>query len=351
MPLTRSPAEAAPKVAEAAPTATEPDLPTARGPVSAVVIAALRAGGGRSLPDDSAVARTDPYGEDLHMALYVLYELHYRGFAGVGEALEWDPGLLRLRRALEERFLAALREDVPADRTAAEVFDELLVEPVAQVGSVSGHLAHDGELWQMREYAALRSLYHLKEADPHAWVIPRLRGRAKAAMVAIEFDEFGGGRAEHMHSRLFADLMRDLDLDPGYGRYLDAAPAEALATVNLMSLFGLHRALRGALVGHFGCVEVTSSPGSRRLADAMRRLGAGAAAEHFYAEHVEADAVHEQLVRREVIAGLLEDEPHLDADVAFGADATNFLDDRLGEVLLAAWGRGDSALTVALVDR
>lgn len=93
-------------------------------------------------------------------------------------------------------------------------------------------------------------------------------------MVAIEYDEFSAGRADRIHSQLFADLMTDLGLDAAYGRYLEQAPAPLLATVNLMSLFGLHRALRGALVGHFACVEVTSSPGSRRLAKAMRRCGA-----------------------------------------------------------------------------
>ncbi len=61
--------------------------------------------------------------------------------------------------------------------------------------------------------------------------------------------------------------MTDLGLDTAYGRHLDAAPAEMLAVVNLMSLFGLHRELRGALVGHFAEVEITSSPGSRRLAE------------------------------------------------------------------------------------
>lgn len=111
-----------------------------------------------------------------------------------------------------------------------------------------------------------------------------------------------------------------------------------------MSLFGLHRALRGALVGHFAAVEVTSSPGSRRLADALRKAGAGPAAVRFYEEHVEADAVHEQVVRRDVVAGLLADEPELDADVAFGVAATSLLEDRLGALLLDAWTQDRSAL-------
>ena len=36
---------------------------------------------------------------------------------------------------------------------------------------------------------------------------PRLRGKAKAALVAVEFDEYGGGRADRMHSQLYADLL------------------------------------------------------------------------------------------------------------------------------------------------
>lgn len=322
-----------------------PPLPEPRGALSAAVTALLRqAADTANLPSP---ARCSPYGDDLHLALYVLYELHYQGFEGVPEDLEWDSGLLALRAAIEDRFLGALRADVPVDGpgdTARRALDELQVEPVDGSGSVSHFLRDEGDLGHLREYVALRSLYHLKEADPHAWVIPRLHGRAKAAMVAVEFDEFGAGRADEIHAQLYADLMADLGLDPAYGHFVDAAPGEVLATVNLMSLLGLHRALRAALVGHFAAVEVTSSPASRRLAEALRRVGAGPAAVRFYAEHVEADAVHEQVVRHDVVGGLLADEPHLEADVVFGIRATGHLEDRLAARLLGAWREGGTAL-------
>ncbi|MFF5662534.1 iron-containing redox enzyme family protein [Streptomyces griseofuscus] len=320
-----------------------PELPPARGPLSAALVEYLRGTGPLPGPTDPG----DPYGDDQQLALYLCYELHYRGFAGVPDEAEWDPDLLRLRAALEHRFLAALRADTPGHASLDDALGALLVEPAEGTG-VTHFLCAEGELWQLREYAAQRSLYHLKEADPHAWVLPRLWGRAKAAMAAVEYDEFGGGRAERVHARLFADLMQDLGLDTAYGRHLDAAPAEMLAVVNLMSLFGLHRALRGALVGHFADVEITSSPGSRRLAEALRRTGAGAAAQFFYDEHVEADAVHEQVVRHEVIGGLLEEEPELAQDIAFGIDATEYLEDRLARRLLADWRAGRSSLRVPL---
>ncbi|MFJ3582446.1 iron-containing redox enzyme family protein [Streptomyces sp. NPDC090127] len=333
-------------------TRTGPRLAQARGELSDAVLTALRTG---SPPryDSQALLTADPLGDDVQLALHLLYELHYRGFEGVDDDREWDPDLLRLRQGLEARFLHELRSRTPVpdgERPVDEVFGPLLIEPVAPSDSVSRFLETEGELWQLREYAALRSVYHLKEADPHAWVIPRLTGRAKAGMVAIEYDEFGAGRPADIHARLFADLMEDLGLDSAYGRYVDHAPAPLLATVNLMSLFGLHRALRGALVGHFGYVEVTSSPGSRRLAHAMRRCGAGPAAERFYDEHVEADAVHEQVVRREVVGGLLADEPWLEGDIAFGCAATVVLEDLLGDHIRAAWSAGRSACRIPLPD-
>lgn len=323
------------------------ELPAARGELSRALLRGLRAPAGGPLPEPAAARDADPLGDDLQLALYVCYELHYRGFGGVDPGWEWDPGLLALRAAMERPFLRTLRERTEGHPEVLEALDELLVEPVDGTG-VSYFLKDEGELWHLREYAAQRSLYHLKEADPHAWVIPRLTGRAKAAFVAVEFDEFGGGRADRVHAQLFADLMTDLGLDNSYGRYVDAAVPEMLANVNLMSLFGLHRAQRGALVGHFATVEVTSSPGSRRLAQAMRRTGAGPAAEHFYAEHVTADAVHEQIVRRDVIGGLLADEPSLAHDMAFGIAATNLLEDRFADRLLAAWRSDASSLLTPL---
>ncbi len=325
-------------------------LPSARGEVSAALIEVLArrpAQAGARPFGGVDPAGADPYGDDLHLALYLCYELHYRGIAGVDERWEWDARLLELRAGLEGRFLAALRADVPVTGGLPEVLDDLLLEPVEGTG-VSYFLRDRAELAHVREYAALRSLYHLKEGDPHVWVVPRLTGRAKAAFVAVEYDEYGGGRADRMHVRLYADLMADLGLSPDYGHYLESGTAELLATVNLMSLLGLHRALRGALVGHFAAVEITSSPGSRRIAQGMKRLGAGPAAVGFYAEHVEADAVHEQVVRREVIGGLLDTEPQLERDVAFGVLATGWLEDRLGDRLLGAWEAGRSALRAPL---
>jgi hypothetical protein len=320
------------------------ELPSPRGPLSERVVAALSgAPGGRAIDCPDA----DPYGEDLAIALYTLYELHYCGFEGVDPAWEWDPELLRLRARAEKVFLDQLRSDVEGGDDLDGALGALLVEHVPGNG-VSHHLRDHGTWEQMREYFAHRSVYHHKEADPHAWVIPRLRGRAKAALVAVEFDEFGGGRADRMHSRLYADLLEGAGMSPDYLRYLDDVPAPAIAIVNMMSLFGLHRSLRGALVGHFAAAEITTAPSAHRLAQALTRLEADPRCVEFFTEHIEADAVHEQIMRNDVIGSLLEQEPGLKADVVFGIQATELLESRLATHLLSSWAAGESSLRTGL---
>ncbi|MCW2734341.1 MAG: hypothetical protein JWR13_5157 [Mycobacterium sp.] len=331
----------------------DPKLPTAVGPLSATVLELIAGRPPRRnlIRIDAPVGNADPYGLDLHMALHVCYELHYRGFAGVDERWEWDAGLLHLRATLEQAFEDALRQEVgepdEGDTALAEM-EALSVEPVDGEG-LSYFLRDEGTWEQMREYFVHRSIYHLKEGDPHAWLIPRLSGQAKAAFVAIEFDEYGAGRGDRLHQQLFADLLGAAGLDSRYLAYLDYVPAESLVVVNLMSMFGLHRSSRGAAVGHFASTEITSPPGSHRLVQALERMGAPEACTRFYAEHVEADAVHEQVVRTDVVGDLVAREPHLDRDVVFGIRARDLVEERLAAHMMKSWVSGRSSLRRRLV--
>ncbi|AWZ26241.1 iron-containing redox enzyme family protein [Rhodococcus pyridinivorans] len=317
-------------------------LPTPRGPISAEIVERL----GGPVDDavwDVATDGADAYGEDVQLALAVLYELHYRGFAGVDPAWEWAPGPLGVRARLERIFLDRLRADVPASDDPQGVLEDLCREPDDSWG-VSHELAANGTWEMMREFFVHRSIYHLKEADPHALAIPRLSGRAKAALVAVEFDEYGGGRAERMHSRLFADLLLAAGLKDDYLGYLDVVPAVTLATVNFMSLCGLHRAYTPMLVGMFAAAEITTAPSARRMVEALERLGADDACVLFYSEHIEADAVHELVLRHDVVGYMIEQDPARAQDISFGAQAIEFLEGRLGSHLLGSWTAGHSSL-------
>ena len=327
-----------------------PALPSPRGPLSAGLIELLRtAPDGQRAEELSAALPSDGvFGEDFQLSLYLLYELHYRGFAGVDERWEWQPALISLRSGLEADFEANLRErlsvahDIPEPSRIGESILRLIQDDDGPQLSV--YMERQATLEQFREFVIHRSAYQLKEADPHSWAIPRLSGPAKAALVEVQADEYGGGRPGRVHATLFAKAMRALDLDPAYGAYLDRVPAVTLATVNLMSLFGLHRRLRGAIVGHLAGFETTSPLPNGRYARGLRRLGVAADALDFFDEHVEADSVHENIAVYDMAQGLAESEPETVGDILFGVRALLHLDDRFAEHLLASWGRGETSL-------
>jgi hypothetical protein len=329
-------------------------MPPARGPGSTWLTAALRsdpagmpaafpvlppAGPGPAVP-----AWED---DDLQLALWCCYELHYRGFDDADDGWEWHPAILGFRGSLERRWLAGLRElagdiaAVPATGVAGALA-ELTRRPAGP--DLSGHLARKADRSQFAEYAAHRSVYQLKEADPHSFGIPRLSGPPKAALVEIQADEYGGGRPERMHAELFRGTMRWLGLDDTYGRYVPAVPAVTLAISNLMSVFALHRRWLGALLGHLAALEMTSTGPNRRYSAGVHRLGGDKQARRYFDEHVEADAVHEQIAAHDLCGGYAAQRPEAAADILFGAACCLALDTALAGHLLACWETGRRSL-------
>jgi hypothetical protein len=69
---------------------------------------------------------------------------------------------------------------------------------------------------------------------------------------------------------------------------------------------------------------------------------------HYFDEHVEADAVHEQIAGRDLAGGLVEAEPGLLGDVLFGATAVMAIDGRLSTHLMASWEKGVTSLRAAM---
>jgi hypothetical protein len=333
---------------------------TPRGPVSAQLAEALRHG-----PDDGVAAMelaaerakdalaADPdliTDDDLQLALLLSYGLSYGSIVDDGDdAWEWHPAHLAVRMPIERRFEQQLRERVgPSDlpEANAEAVAAYLFELTGDDSgpSLSRYLAKKATAEQAVEFVIHRSVYTLKEADPHSWAIPRLTGRAKAALVEVQSDEYGGGRPERVHATIFAGTMRGVGLDDSYGAYIDNVPAVTLASFNMMSMFGINRRLRGAIVGHLAAFEMTSSIPNRLYGNGFRRLGYGDDVTWYFDEHVEADAVHEQIAGRDLAGGLAEQHPELLDDIVFGAKACLYADGLVAAHLLERWQAGASSL-------
>ena len=281
-------------------------LPKPRGVFSADVFEALRS-------DPSTLAHgqlPDPESaEDTAIALWSLYELHYRGFEDVEDDHEWHPAALQLRgdleRELESRLRARWVDEAPEGDFAEAFF--AFVEAF-EGPSLARFVQTDADEEQVLDLLRMRSIYHLKEADPSAWVVPRLDPAPKAALVELLYDEYGAGNPNRLHHHLFARGLEAVGLRSEYGAYIDDVPLEILEQNNAMSLFGLHRRLRGAALGHLAAFEATSSMPSRRMAAGLERLGLDSTMVDYYSEHVTADAVHEQVAVRGICGTLVDQE-------------------------------------------
>jgi hypothetical protein len=325
--------------------------PRPRGPWSRLAFELLDTAGHRAIR--SSIGRADlpdpPHDplrdDDFQLALYLCNELHFRGVGGVADDAEWDPGVHSFRRTLEFVFEESIRQQVPHEHVCPpEVPGVLRALDAASTFPVARFLERQATLEQFREFVAHRSAYHLKEADPHTFALPRLTGATKTAFAGIQADEYGGGRPFRMHSTLFAGTMRQLGLDPTYGAYIDLIPGATLTTVNLMSLFGLHRRLRGAAVGHLALFELGSSVPNRMYGNGLRRLGFSAEATDFFDEHVEADAAHAMIATYDMAGRLAVEEPDLAPDIVFGARALDFVEGIAGAHLLESWAVRSTSL-------
>ncbi|MGR2752396.1 iron-containing redox enzyme family protein [Agromyces arachidis] len=302
--------------------------PEPRGPLSAALLRTMthQRLAGLDLVDASAtgaLARTRDVldDDDIQLALFLLYELHYGGIADVPDAWEWEPRLLQVRVELERAFELALRLTVPQPAPdPADGMPEALVALVERDrdARLSRYLEEEATAEQVREVLVCRSIVVPREADPHIWAVPRLHGTAKLDLVEIQAARYGVGRPGRNRSAGFAATLRAVGLDDRYGAYADHVPARVFTSMNVMSLFGLHRRWRGAIVGHLAATELSEAPASRAERD-----------------HVAATRL---------AAELAETEPALAGDILFGASARLAVDRRLWDGVREAFERGASAL-------
>ncbi len=176
---------------------------------------------------------------------------------------------------------------------------------------------------QLREFVVHRSAYQLKEADPHSWALPRLHGGAEGRARRDPGRRVRRRpRRARSTRRCSPTAMDALGLDSDATAPTSTAiPGVTLATVNLMSLLRAAPALARRDRRPPRPVRddvVDPEPALRRRA-APARASASAATD-FFDEHVEADAVHENIAAVDLAGGLARQEPAL-APTSSGARA------------------------------
>ena len=322
-----------------------PLLPWPRGPLSATVVSALQRQPG-TLGATPPLTNLDALGDDdFQLALYLCYEMNYRGLAKA----EWecDPGLLDFRTELERIFVQRLRDEIghatvrlPQEAVAA--LEELVSD--AASSSLAMYLCDSGTIDQFREFCVHRSAHQQRTLDTETYVPLRRVEENEVAKGMIQFDEWGTVDAGRVRANFLAAAMTALGLDPSYGSYVEILPGVTLATANLATMFALHPHWRAALVGQLAVAELTSMESMERYRRALFRFGLGPVGRRFIESDVIVDSRRPLLARSQVVTGLLGAGPQLGADLQFGAAAAMMLEQRFGDHLLDSWTECRSSL-------
>ena len=257
------------------PARSRPGLRRAAGRAARTRRGELPAGLGAGA-DAAAAPLTD---EDLQLTLFLCYELHYRGWSGVDDARGsgsrrcWRCAPApsgRSRRRCASWPARRRRCCRPACRALADLVAADDGPPLAAT------LQRRADLERFREFVAHRSIYHLQARPTRtAGRCPGCGGPAEGG-ARRDPDRRVRRRAAGPDARraVRATTMDRLGLDDrATPPTWTGCRRSTLADDNLMSLFGLHRRLRGALLGHLAAYEMTSSLPNRRYGNGLRRLG------------------------------------------------------------------------------
>lgn len=267
--------------------------------------------------------------EDAHRTLYAIYAQNAWSPADAVRVNQHDPTVAAVLASLEdglESWLSSfdLPEAPPEDpeEFTAWLTDLALHRSLDQVpaSGLGDFIRDDIALDQLKEIVAQKSLFFLKEPDPWAMVIPSLHGVAKAGLLDLLLDEYGWGRYDQMHSTVYEDLMRALDLETGYDAYLGRASWQYLASMNLQNLYARHRRLCRRMYGYVYLIEGDSPASMKDYLAAWDRLGLGdqEAITRFYELHVTADEGHQDVALNEIILPVVREEPSAREDIARG---------------------------------
>ena len=241
-----------------------------------------------------------------------------------------------LERDLEQRLRA--RWDAPGARRRASRRRSSPGWPSRTAPRLAAHVHRDATREQVLELLRLRSVYHLKESDPTAWAVPRLPTAAKAALMELQYDEYGTGDPNRLHAHLFAArdggqragrVVRRLRRR-GAGRGPRAEQRDVAVRAAPPAARGGARPPRGVRGDQLAAVAADGA-GPERLG-----LAAGDRRTTTPSTWRRTPCTSSSRCAR-VCGSLLREEPALEADVWFGAFTCLDLEDRFAVRLLERW--------------
>jgi hypothetical protein len=279
---------------------------------------------------------------DALMLLLDIYALHLAPIDELGGAEEWqhEPGVARVKRALEERLRARLGSDdlVVAATDVTDAFRAIAHEEL--VPPVYDWLAGEADRSDLVEFLAYEGGPDADFDDLVALCQVGLSGMPKLTLAANYWDEMGRGSLSEVHTELhrkMADALRMRRIP------MERLPLEALERKALNGYLATSRALQPEMLGSLGLLECQAGPRCRRVVTAMERVGVPGAALPFYAEHATADPRHGKEWIDGAIAPVVQAHPSWGPRILRGARWRASINHNFFTLMAAHFGIGERA--------
>jgi hypothetical protein len=269
-----------------------PAFPELRTPSSAALQLALLHGGAAL---DALDLVPESWAEHL-LTLQVVHDLHTAPIDGLNgtERHQHHPTVVALKAELEGGFLRHLCQaerarcwPAVADGDAVAALQAIAAE--SRLPGVYRWLAESATPPEVARFLALEGGPDGGFDDLVAACQVGLSGEPKLELATNYWDEMGRGSRADVHTELHEVMVRALGLEVPRREDL---PVEALERGTLGGLLATNRWLQPQMVGALGLIELQAGPRCRKVAAALRRIGAPDEALVFYDEHAEADPRH-----------------------------------------------------------
>jgi heme oxygenase-like protein len=260
--------------------------------------------------------------EDDRDALLTLLDIYALSLAPLdtldGHArFEHHPMITAVKWRLEQWMIGCLRARIPVEAPEpGDVADAIRRIARGSHDAIYDWLASNADWQQLVTFLAIEGGPDGGFDDLVALAQVGLHGEAKVVLGANYWDEMGRGDPAQVHTTLHDQLIAAIDL-PDVPR--EDLPVSALFRSALNGLLATNRQLQPELLGALGLLEVQAGQRSRRVLEALHRLGAPADALTFYEVHADTDPRHGKEWLDGALVPLVEAHPDWEAGMIRGA--------------------------------
>lgn len=265
--------------------------------------------------------------EEVHGALFALYDLHTCDGTEPRAINQFNPTLTQVRRHIERawldsegRRLAVAAPAAPDGRSIVEAIKRMWSQHAVVSHRLFDFLEKEASREQIVAFFRSDSALNLRFFDLLLYAMIGARSEARTELAQNLWDEAGRGDAAQSHVNLFQHLLNVVGVGPADDNHASVLGWEGLAGHNQFMLACVNRAHYFKLLGVMAITELLDPAQYEKLVNGCKRVGLGSESElSYYDEHITIDVVHGDGWLTNVITPIVDQSPAIAGDILFGA--------------------------------